>query len=187
MGKVYAVERSTMTETDETPTPQEAVRALGGHEAELSRAATRMARAIVSGDVVELRLAASDHAAALGSQSTAMAASIASVLMRHMDTVMLPVVERLDRADSASIEWRASLRDHLDDRFDAYGLELDKLQDGLTRLTKSELAIDALRIVQEVHTQELAVLHRQSREDIKTTVALLEMRISKLEQRLSQP
>ncbi len=149
----------------------------GGHEAELSRAATRMALAVASGNAEEMRLAASDHAAALGSQSTAMAASIASMLIKHMDTAIGAVVARLDRSDSASLNWRGTLREHLDNRFDAYGLELDELKDGLARLRKSELEVHELRIVQDAHTTRLDKLEQLGRDD--TTAAIL-----KLEQRL---
>lgn len=80
----------------------------GGHETELSRATTRMADAIAAGDADVLRMAASDHAAALGSQATAMAASIAKPVYTKLEEIMLLLSTQAQQS-----EYQARLaRDH---------------------------------------------------------------------------
>lgn len=82
----------------------------GGHEAELGRASTRMADAITAGDAAALRGAASDHAAALGSQATAMAASIAKPVYGKLAEIMA-----LLQTQAQQSETQARLaRDHAD-------------------------------------------------------------------------
>lgn len=155
---------------------------IGGHEAELTKAATRMADAIVSGDPIEMRLAASDHAAALGSQATAMVSSIVTILVSLLDDKLQPVVTRLANIDSSSLTWRSELRQHLDSRFDAYGKELDELKGGLARLTKSELEITNLKMILDAHTIAIEALQQQGRDDTTAALLRVEQRIETLAQ-----
>jgi len=86
----------------------------GGAQWELGRAATRMVDALAANDREALRLAMSDHAAALGTQATSSMAAMVQI-----------VLNRMDAHDRRDLDYRAGFRQHLDDRFDAYGRELD--------------------------------------------------------------
>ena len=70
----------------------------GGHGSELSNAVTRMADAIAAGDAAALREGAADHAAALGSQATAMIASIAKPVYGKLEEIS-NALDNMRRAD----------------------------------------------------------------------------------------
>ena len=105
-----------MTNTSETQPS-------GGAAWELGRASERMAHAVLSGDAAEIQRAMSDHAAALGTQATAAMASIAAALLTGQDKILT----RLDSKERIDLDYRVRLQTQLDTRFDAFGVEVDRL------------------------------------------------------------
>jgi chromosome segregation ATPase len=105
----------------------------GGHESELGNASTRMAQAIVAADPEALRKAASDHAAALGSQATAMAASIAAPVYGRLGDISAALQELaliVTNARQADLGWRTDERLKRDAQSTRLYDELDKLEAG---------------------------------------------------------
>jgi hypothetical protein len=101
-----------------------------GHKKELGDASTRLAEAITAGDLVALRQAASDHATALNSQATAMAASIAAPLYTQMGDIATQIrqlAEIVTNARQADLSWRTDERIQRDDQHDRLYSELDRL------------------------------------------------------------
>ena len=121
----------------------------GGVAWELGRAATRMVDALASGDSDALKVAMSDHAAALGSQATA-----------SMATMVQLVLTRLDAHERRDLDYRAGFRQHLDDRFDAYGRELDTITSELRAYVGQLSGEERARLIAMIadHEQRIAAL-----------------------------
>jgi DNA repair exonuclease SbcCD ATPase subunit len=101
-----------------------------GHKKELGDASTKLAEAITAGDLAALRQAASDHATALNSQATAMAASIAAPLYTQMGDIATQIrqlAEIVTNARQADLSWRTDERIQRDDQHDQLYKELDRL------------------------------------------------------------
>lgn len=109
-----------------------------GHKKELGDATTALADAIVAADAEALRKAAGDHATALNSQATAMAASIAAPLYGRFDAVSAQIQELariVTNARQLDLNWRTEERLTRDAQNTRLYSELDKL------ITASEEAV----------------------------------------------
>ncbi len=128
----------------------------GGHVPELGNAATRMADAIVSGNAVELRAAASDHAAALGSQATAMASSIAR-----------PVYGKLEEISGSLAELKTEMRNSMR----SFYKEGETRQDYL--LAQLQHHFDDMGAMAKKHGEEIEALRADWRESASEVAARL--------------
>jgi DNA repair exonuclease SbcCD ATPase subunit len=126
-----------------------------GHKKELSDATTHLADALASADPAALRKAAGDHATALNSQATAMAASIAAPVYSRLGEVATQIQELahiVTNARQADLNWRTEERSTRDAQSTRLYAELDKLilaaEDNGARLGKIEarLAADEQRL-----------------------------------------
>lgn len=138
----------------------------GGAGWELGQAAERMAAALASGDTDAIKRAMSDHAAALGSQATSAMAGIAASLLAGQERV----IARLDTKDAADITHRARLQDHIDARFDAFGVELDEVR-ALRSEVSAALSTFQVEIVEIKHRLDTK---RAEIDDLKRRVEALE-------------
>lgn len=101
-----------------------------GHKKELSDATDNMAAALASGDPDAVRAAMGDHATALNSQATAMAASIAAPVYNKLEGIagqMKQLAEIVTNARQADLTWRTEERIQRDKQNDRLYSELDKL------------------------------------------------------------
>jgi hypothetical protein len=100
-----------------------------GHKLELGNATTKLVEALVTGNADLLREAAGDHATALNSQATAMAAAIAAPLYGRFDTVsdaLLQLTAQIDRSDRARLDRNALFQEELNTRLDGHAHVLDE-------------------------------------------------------------
>lgn len=133
-----------------------------GHKLELSDATTALAEAVTSGDAEALRKAASDHATALNSQATAMAASIAAPLYTQnaeIKAMVKNLAEIVTNARQADLTWRTEERITRDAQSTRLYAELDAVlsavQDGAARLGKLEQVQEDLLTRLETDEQRL--------------------------------
>jgi hypothetical protein len=140
----------------------------GGHENELGNASTRMANAITSGDADALRKAASDHAAALGSQATAMAASIAAPVYGRLGDISAAVQELatiVTNARQADLNWRTEERLIRDAQSTRLYVELDKMianqEDLARRLGKHSSELETIVRRLDNKRAELDLIQRE--------------------------
>lgn len=121
-----------------------------GHKKELGDATTALADAVAAGNAEALRRAAADHATALNSQATAMAASIAAPLYAKLGEVGAQIQELakiVTNARQADLNWRTEERQTRDAQSTRLYDELDRLvaaaEDNGARLGKIELRLEA--------------------------------------------
>lgn len=112
----------------------------GGADWEIGEAARKLSIVLgVEGEQAEaLRLALSDHAAAVGSKSTQMIAALFGPLMSGLQGARADLAElsrqqtiadaRLIQSDRAIQDWRVEVRSEINRRFDAFGDEFDLFQ-----------------------------------------------------------
>jgi hypothetical protein len=77
-----------------------------GHKLELGNATTALVDAFASGDAALIRKAAADHATALNSQATAMAASIAAPLYSQLEEIKKLFNEQIKQGEGKAREDR---------------------------------------------------------------------------------
>lgn len=150
-----------------------------GHKRELSDATSALADAITTADPAALRKAAGDHATALNSQATAMAASIAEPLYGRFDAVAAQIrqlAEIVTNARQADLTWRTEERSTRDAQADRLYTELDKLfiaaEDNGARLGK--LGLDVGDLAARLITLEVRMDESQAdRQSIHDEVAAL--------------
>jgi hypothetical protein len=114
---------------------------LTGADLEIANTATRLSQALgMEGPQAEaLRLALSDHATAVGSKSTAMIAGLFGPVFKHIEDTRVDVAKLAEQREkdrktdtdyrTKMLNWRTELRLHIDDRFDAFGTELNGFHD----------------------------------------------------------
>lgn len=122
-----------------------------GYKLELSEATEGLAEALAAGDAQALRKAAGDHATALNSQATAMAASIAAPLYTRLGEIAASVNHLaviVTNARQADLGWRTEERLTRDAQSTRLYDELDRLiaasEESGRRLGKLELHVAAL-------------------------------------------
>lgn len=125
----------------------------GGTEWELSEAIRLMGDAVASGDPAHIATAMRRHGEAL-SNSAAMVLipTLKTTLESVLKTQIGAVTRRLDNSDKARLNRNAELQDHIDNRFDSFGGELQGLRadvqhaaaETAARLVKSEQDIEEL-------------------------------------------
>lgn len=126
-----------------------------GHKKELSDATTALAKAIAAGDTDALRAAAADHATALNSQATAMAASIAAPLYTQyadISSQIKALAEIVTNARQHDLNWRTEERDIRDAQSTRLYAELDKL---ITASEESGLRLGKMEVGQRAHSDVL--------------------------------
>lgn len=123
----------------------------GGSEWEAGEAWKLIVQARAAGDSETEQLGWLRYKEALVNAAGATAAAVLIVLDGKIDRL----IAQTDNADRASLTWRSGLREHLDDRFDNFGGELDELKrmavDGAARLGKLETG-------QAAHSEQLNTL-----------------------------
>ena len=101
-----------------------------GHKKELGDATESLATAMASGDPAAIRKATGDHATALNSQATAMAASIAAPVYTQLEALssqMRTLAEIVTNARQHDLTWRTEERMRRDAQSTRLYDELDKL------------------------------------------------------------
>lgn len=152
-----------------------------GHKLELSDATAALADAIAAGDTVALRKAAGDHASALNSQATAMAASIAVPVYTKLESVATQIHELariVTNARQHDLNWRTEERTRRDTQHDRLYSELDKL------IAASEETARGLgKLEARLDVDERRLDSKRARiEALETDVAALKEWIALLEQ-----
>lgn len=115
-----------------------------GHRKELGDATEHMADALATGDPTAIRAAMGDHATALNSQATAMAASIAAPVYGQLSDIKAVLAElsaAMANSDRARMERNATFQEHIDTKFDRMWKTNDELADkiGGLRVGMSDL------------------------------------------------
>lgn len=130
----------------------------GGADWEIGEAARKLSAALgVDGAQADaLRIALSDHAAAVGSKSTSMIAALITPLLtgqletREAIAALAEQNVRIDarqqNADVAALNWRTELRTHIDGQFDRIYTELDRLGGLEARVERVEVGQVKLEI-----------------------------------------
>ena len=150
-------------------------RQTGGAEWERGEAAQLLADAVQRGDAQAIVVAADR----LGDSLINGTASRLIPTLQHVLEIVLKrelgsVTERLDQRDRRDLDWRTELRSHLDDRFDAYGRELDaigarlddigllniRVTDLEQRLSAAELRETRLEAEQSQQRADIAMIRR---------------------------